>query len=382
MDYDVIVIGVGSMGSAACYQLARRGVRVLGLEQFEVSHEKGSHTGQSRLIRKAYFEHSNYVPLLQRAYKLWSGIEKESGVQLFHRTGIAYFGPAGEELLTGVKKSASIYGLPVDQYKHKDINERWPQFSLPANYEGIFEPDAGFIAPELAIRTIADLALKEGAEIITDTQVLSWTVNNNEVEVHTSRQTYKAGKLIITAGAYSKPLLPDFKPNLKVTRQLLAWVEPENRNDFTLRNFPCWVLKNDNGEGIYYGFPILPEDQFSEPYGLKIAYHRPGVVINPEEIADFDSSEEEEILRSIIARYLPGAMKEVITFKSCLYTYSDDDHFIIDNLPGFEKQVMIACGFSGHGFKFVPVVGEILADMIIDSKTSQPIEFLSIKRFD
>ncbi len=382
MHYDVIVIGVGSMGSAACYHLAKQGVSVLGIEQFDITHDKGSHAGQSRLFRKAYFEHPDYVPLLQRAYRGWSDIEKESGVQLLYRTGITYFGSRDGDLLKAIGKSASIYGIPLKWYDNREAAMKWPQFSLQSDHVGLFEPDAGFITPELAIKTLTKLAEKEGAEIIPNTEVSEWQVSDDLVVVKTSGKTFKSKKLVIAAGPYTKKLLAEFKPALNVTQQLLAWVNPERWDDFTLGNFPCWVMESDEGEGIYYGFPILPNDRFSPPYGLKIAYHRPCQEIDPTDVLEFDASEEEEVLRAMTEKYLPGAMREVVTFKSCLYTYSEDDHFIIDKFPGYEDQVTIACGFSGHGFKFAPVVGEALAQLSLNDATSLPVDFLNISRFN
>ena len=378
--YDVIVIGVGSMGSATCYQLSKKGVKVLGLEQFGISHDRGSHAGQSRIIRKAYFEHPDYVPLLESAYHGWSTIENESGIQLYYPVGLAYFGNPEEELLTAVKQSANMYNVALNELSREESENKFPQFSLPSNYEAVFEAEAGFLTPEKSILTMANLATQNGADIRTRTPVQSWSATNDGVEVVTDNETFKAKKLIICSGAYTNVLVKDMQSKLKVTRQLISWVQPNDWENFEMGNFPCWVMTHKEFPGMFYGFPILPIDGFMGPVGMKIAHHYGGEPIPPEQIHDFSEEKERKKIMEFMNDAFPGVFKKFLEFKSCLYTYSPDDDFIIDFLPEHGDNVAVACGFSGHGFKFAPIVGEILSDLALEGKTDHPIEFLRMNR--
>src|SRR2546423_13488975 len=199
--FDAIVIGVGSMGSSACYFLSDRGYKVLGLEQFDITHEYGSHAGQSRIIRKAYFEHSDYVPLLNRAYANWKGLEEETGIQIYFRTGLVYLGEPGHLIMQGVKRSADLYNIPIEYFESLSITKKFPQFTLPEKFEAIYEPDAGFLTPEKIIRLYTELAIKKGAEIHTNEKVHEWKKEGDGVTVTTNKNTYHCQKLIITAGA-------------------------------------------------------------------------------------------------------------------------------------------------------------------------------------
>jgi sarcosine oxidase len=377
--YNVIVIGVGSMGAAACYYLARRGVSVLGLEQFDLVHDRGSHSGQSRIIRKAYFEHPDYVPLLERAYQNWQSLEQETNARVYYPTGIVYFGKPELDTLKGIRKSASLYNIPVESLDEVQVTERFSQFKIPSCFQALFEPDAGFITPERAVRLYAQEAIKNGAVIKTQSPVKNWKHDGSVIRIATASGEYTCDKLIVTAGAWTSALIPDLKTELKVTRQLLAWVYPKNPEIFSWRNFPCWFV-DDPARGVFYGFPFLPSDRFDGPAGLKLAHHFPGELWDADNVSTVVSKSAEDTLRYALEKYLPEAGDDIVGFKHCLYTYSRDENFIIDHLPGHGKQVTVACGFSGHGFKFVSVVGEILADMAVKGKTEMPIDFLSLKR--
>lgn len=380
-DFDAIVIGVGSMGASTCYALAKRGLKILGLEQFGIPHQFGSHTGQSRIIRKAYFEHPDYVPLLLKAYEGWQELESRTGAQLYYPTGFLYFGPKDHELLRGVKQSANLYNLPLEHLSIQKASERFPQFKPPADYEVINEPEAGFVTPEKAILSYAEEAIKLGADLRTGQKVLGWESSDKGIKVKCESGTFTAKKLVITAGAWTDKLISGLSDKLQVTRQLLAWVKPKYWQDFTLGNFSCWTVAHQGKPGIYYGFPILPASNFQGPIGLKVAYHNPGRAVDPSDAGTFDQKDEINDLKEILDHYLPQAFESVLEVKSCFYTNTPDQHFIIDQLPGYEDNVSVACGFSGHGFKFVPVVGEALADLVTMGKTNLPIEFLNAKRF-
>ncbi len=379
--FDVIVIGVGSMGSSTCYFLAQRGYKVLGIEQFDIPHDQGSHAGQTRIIRKAYFEHPDYVPLLHRAYENWKSLEKETGEQVYYQTGLAYFGQPDNEMLSGVKRSAALYDIPLDTFDTSFAKERFPPFKIPGNFETLFEPEAGFVTPEKAVKLFAEQAIRNGAEIHTKEKVLEWRKEGDGIIITTDKNIYHSKKLIIAAGAWSGKLIPSIAEKIKVTKQYVAWIKPKKWDDFTLNNFPCWLLADDEQPGCYYGFPILPATMVDGPVGLKLAHHYPGIESDPDNVNRQTGTEELEDLMYVLNKYLPGAFESVIASKTCLYSNTLDENFIIDKLPGFEDHVTVACGFSGHGFKFASVIGEILADLATEGSTKQSIDFLNATRF-
>lgn len=379
--FDVIVIGVGSMGSSTCYFLSKRGYKILGLEQFDTPHEQGAHTGQSRIVRKAYFEHPDYVPLMNRAYENWQSLELETETQLYYRTGLAYFGKPDHIMINGTKRSASLYNIQLESLNASETAKRFPQFKIPAEYETLFEPDAGFVRPEKTIELYIQQASKNGAEIHTREKVIKWEKQVDGITVTTDKNTYHCSKLVITTGAWAGKMIPGFADKIKVTRQFVAWVKPKKEKDFLINDFPCWLLADEDEPGAYYGFPMLPVETFGEPAGLKLAYHHPATQTDPDHVSRQKIDSDMDAIDHFLNKYLPGAFESLSTFKTCLYANSPDEDFIIDKLPGYEDNVVIACGFSGHGFKFVPVVGEILADLAIEGTTSLPINFLGIQRF-
>ena len=379
--FDVIVIGVGSMGSATSYYLAKRGYKVLGLEQFDISHEFGSHAGQSRIIRKAYFEHPGYVPLLERAYENWEALEWETGKQVYYKTGLLYAGNPNNEMIKGVERSAGLYNIDLDQMNIAAAADQFPQFKFPDDFEILFEPEAGFITPEKAIRLYASQAKKNGAVIHSNEKVINWKKDKNIILVKTDKQTYQCDKLIITAGAWAGKMIPGLADKIKVTRQFVAWIKTKNDDQFRLNKFPCWMISDDEKHGCYYGFPLLDTEKFGEPAGLKLAHHFPKEVTDPDKVDRRATENDIQNLNYCLNKYLPGVFDSILHTKICLYANSPDENFIIDKLPDYEENVSIACGFSGHGFKFASVVGEILADLAIEGISDLPIEFLNANRF-
>ncbi|MCW5910909.1 MAG: N-methyl-L-tryptophan oxidase [Cyclobacteriaceae bacterium] len=378
--FDVIVLGAGSMGASACYYLAKSGVKVLGIEQFGIPHEQGSHAGQSRIIRKAYFEHPDYVPLLERAYHNWKELESETSSQLYFPTGLLYAGKPGGVLIKGVKESAKKYSIQVDELNAGERAKRFPQFNIPADYEVLFEPDAGFLTPERCILSFTEQAIKSGAAIHTHEQLLEWKQDGDSISVRTNKSSYACKKLVVTTGAWTPHVLPVLQKHLTVTRQVLAWAIPKQWEQFSLEKFPCWLIDDENKPGMYYGFPVLPASQFGGPVGLKAAYHYPGQATDANFVNRNVAPAEEQELMQAVNRYLPDGFNTIHTSKTCLYTNTPDENFIIDFLPGYSN-VVIAAGFSGHGFKFAPVVGEILSELSINGKTNLPVGFLNANRF-
>jgi sarcosine oxidase len=379
--FDVIVIGVGSMGSAACYYLAQRGAKVLGLEQFDSPHTYGSHAGQSRIIRKAYFEHPDYVPLLERAYANWHALEQASGEQVYEQTGLLYFSRPDHMLVSGTIASSTAHHIPLERLDESTIRKKYPQVELPTGYTGLMESDAGFVRPEKAIQLYRDLSEQAGAEIRTQTRVLSWSGSTDGVEVRTDKGNAHGLTLIITAGPWAGMLIPELQPKLQVTRQVLAWVTPENPEAYKLGHWPCWTIGDDDQPGIYYGFPILPEERFGGPIGFKLAHHAPGLPCSASDVSRAITEADIAGIQYCLDRYFPNIRARMHVLKTCLYTNTPDEHFIIDHLPETGKKVIFAAGFSGHGFKFVSVVGEILADLVIKGRTELPADFLRLSRF-
>lgn len=314
--FDVIVLGVGSMGSSACYHLAKRGFKVLGLEQFDIPHELGSHAGQSRIIRKAYGEGSDYVPLLERAYKNWQALESETGSQVYYKTGLAYFGAGDDPFLNTVKGSSKKYNIPLHNLSVEECKRKYPQFNLPQNFQRLEEPEAGFITPERSILLYVQQAVLNGAVIRTKEKVLEWKRDaSGSVTVVTSNGTYKAGKLIITAGPWAGKMIPSLASKLTVTRQAVAWVKPKKWDHFTIEKFPCWILENKGYD--FYGFPILPVGTFGGPLGLKLALHFPGAdTTDPDLVNRNTKGSDEKILIDFLNQFIPDGYESTLVMKN------------------------------------------------------------------
>ena len=373
-NYDVIVIGVGAMGSSACYQLARRGARVLGLEQFDIPHALGSSHGQSRMIRLAYYEHPDYVPLLKRAYQLWEELESVSGQKLLHITGGAYLGPEKGEVVGGSLRSSREHGLEHELLDRDELCRRFPQFHVPEDWVALYEPRAGFLRPERVVAAYAESALRAGAELHGREAVMEWRADAHGATVHTTRAVYHADHLVFCGGPWSGKLLRDLGVPLVVTRQVLGWVWPRKPELFALGQFPVWAIDRQDGT-LHYGFPMT-----SDVPGFKLAHHGPGEPTDPDRVEREPRPGDEETFRAVLRQMIPAGDGPLLSMKVCLYTNSPDQHFIIDRHPESER-VTIACGFSGHGFKFASVVGEILADLATTGRTALPAQFLRLDRF-
>jgi sarcosine oxidase len=372
--FDVIVIGVGAMGAATCWQLARRGVRVLGLEQFDIPHSRGSSHGYSRMTRMSYYEHPDYVPLLRRANELWHELERESGEKLLHLVGGLYLGPRDGPLVAGAMRSAEEHRLAHDVVSHGELQRRFPQFVVPEDWIGMLETSAGFLLPELAISAAVTCALQAGAQIHAHEEVRRWEADSTGGVVETTRGTYRANTLVFSGGAWSGELVRKLGVPLTVTRQVLGWVWPNDWRAFQLGKLPAWMI--DRGDGsVYYGFPM----QTLSP-GFKIALHGPMHATDPRTVAREIQPGDEETFRAGLRRYLPTANGPTLAIRTCLYTNSPDGHFIIDRHPDHGR-VVVGAGFSGHGFKFATVIGELLADLATDQVPRCSAEFLRLARF-
>ena len=372
-NYDAIVLGVGGMGSATVHELARRGARVLGLEQFQVAHDRGSSHGETRIIRKAYFEHPDYVPLLVRAYERWFDLEKQTGKRLFTICGCLSLGMPDSELVAGVLKSAAQHQLPVESLSRQEIHQRWPGLHLREDMTGVLEQEAGFLAVEQCVSTHAEVARAARAEIHEGEAVRSWQANEREVSVTTDRGTYRAAKMVVTAGAWATRLLADLGLPLAVRRQVLVWHGSSRAADYQLGRFPCYMAEVPGN--FFYGFPI------ADQRGAKAAQHHHGTpVLDPSQLDRVITAPDLAPVQGFLKEYLPGVDGSMQQACACMYTMTPDTHFILDLHPRYPN-IAIAAGFSGHGFKFASAIGEIMADLALQGKTGLPIEMFRIARF-
>lgn len=372
--YDTIVIGVGGMGSATCYQLARRGQRVLGLEQFDIPHTRGSSHGYTRIIRMAYFEHPSYVPLLRRSYELWADLEAASGQRLLVQTGGLDIGPAGSHVVEGSLRSCREHGLAHQVLSGAEVNARYPGYQIPAEFQAVFQPDAGFLLPERCIVAFVEGTFRHGGTVQAREAVLGWEPAGDGVRVTTDRDVYEAGSLVITAGAWSRRAWPWLDRLAVPERQVLAWLQPLRPDLFTPDRFPIFIL--DQGDEYFYGFPVYDVPGFK--FGW---YHHRRETGEPEALINqAPDAVDEAALRAFAARFFPLGNGPTMALRTCMFTNSPDEHFIIGLHPEL-PQVSLAAGFSGHGYKFASVIGEIMADLATERATRHDIGLFRVDRF-
>src|SRR5918993_3160372 len=371
--YDAIVVGVGGMGAAACYHLARRGLRTLGLERFDIPHMMGSSHGVTRIIRLAYYEHPSYVPLLLRALELWDELERESSRHLLEVTGTIDASGPEEIVFNGALASCEQFGLAHEVLSSAALTERYPGYRLPPGHLALFQPQGGFLLPERCISAHVEGALAAGAEIRAQERMICWEPRGDGVRVTTERGVYEAGSLVFAAGAWMASLVPALAGLVQPERQVLGWFAPLERAIFTPQRFPVFNLMVP--EGRYYGFP-----HYDVP-GFKIGlYHHLEEQVVPDDFQREATAIDEAPLREATARYFPAANGPTMALRTCLFTNTPDEHFILDLLAGY-PQVVIASPCSGHGFKFASVIGEILADLVQMGDTRHDIGFLRLSRF-
>jgi sarcosine oxidase len=371
------------MGSSALYHLAQRGHRVLGLDQFPIAHDRGSSHGLSRMIRMCYYEHPDYVPLLRRAYELWRELESASGERLLFTPGGVYMGREDSDAVAGSRRAAMEHGLTHEVLSRRQLAARFPQFAVPDDFVALFEPVAGWLAPERVISAHARLAMAHGAVIRTGERVESWEADDTGVRVRTATAEYRARSLVIAAGAWANRVVGDLGVTIAPTRQVLGWFHPTDPAPFQAANTPVWAMQTPrewDGRGeLFYGFPASNEG----PGGLssvKVARHAKGEPIDPDRDGRDSRPEDEHDIRPFLHRFMPQADGRLADLRICMYENSPDGHFIIDKHPKHDN-VIIAAGFSGHGFKFASVVGEVLADLAMRGETNHPIGFLGLRRF-
>lgn len=372
--WQAIVLGVGGVGSAAFYELARRGVNVLGLDRFPPGHDRGSSHGQTRIIRRAYFEHPHYVPLAHRAFDRWRELEKQSGEQLLQDIGLLQVGPSEGHVLAGVRTSANEHGLGIEELSAREIESQFPGLRVPPGMLGLYELHAGILRVERCVQTHIAEAQKLGAELHADETIHSVSAKGDGVEVVTNRERYTSDMAIVTAGAWARELLSELKLPLTVRRKPSFWFAAQ---DSSYRiEAPCPAFLYETPEGVFYGIPQVDET------GVKIAEHSGGrTVDDPLHVdRDLDCGDLERV-EAFIAEYVPKLSRPYLKHAVCMYTMTPDEHFIVDQLP-HHPHIALAAGLSGHGFKFAGVLGEAMVELLLNEKTDIPIDFLSLDRFE
>ncbi len=366
--YDIIVCGLGGMGSATVSHLAERGIKVFGFDRFHPPHTLGSSHGQSRIIRQAYFESPAYVPMLFRAYQLWEKLSQDHGKQLFNETGCLMVGEPDGRVIAGSKLSAETYGIPHEILTAAEIRDRYPPFQPADNLTGIFEKKGGTVNPEEAIRAHLENASRHNAHLGFEETFLEWKKcpGGSGIEVLTDKGRYQAEKLIITAGPWAAKLFPDLRLPIKIERLVLHWFQPDGGTDpFLPDRFPVHIWKVEDGTE-FYGFPYDGEVE----NGVKVAIHNRGTPCDPDSPDREVSEADIDQMRTLLAGHIPSLAGKCLHSVVCLYSQSPEGDFILGPHPHSESEdLVLGIGFSGHGYKFCPVIGEILADLATTGAT-------------
>jgi sarcosine oxidase len=356
--YDAIVVGLGAMGSAVAFEVARRGRKVLGIDRFEPPHNMGSTHGKSRIIREAYFEDPGYVPLVARAFEKWGEIERLSGRRIFERTGGLMLGPPDGRLVSGALASAKEHRLQHEVLDAQEVMKRVPGLRAMADMIGVVEPRAGVLQPEVAVTAYLELARKYGATIVTNERVVGWEARDSGLQVTTELRAYECERLIIAAGAWTSALVPDLGVNLTVERQVQHWFRPAA----TIRT-PIIMCEYAPGR-YWYSIPDRGE-------GIKVAIHHEGSTVDPETVDRTVRTEEVAYVRALLRTYMPDADGPLIESSVCLYTNTPDERFLVGRHPAHPNvEIVSAC--SGHGFKFASAIGEIVAERVTSGSGRQP----------
>ncbi|WP_305783187.1 N-methyl-L-tryptophan oxidase [Symbioplanes lichenis] len=368
--YDVIVAGLGGMGSATASHLASRGLRVLGLEKFGPAHDRGASHGGSRITRQSYFEGADYVPLLLRAYELWERLAHDSGRDVIRLTGGVMAGRPESRTVSGSLASARQWGLEHEMLDAAELRRRFPEMDPEPDEVALFEAKAGYVRPEETVLAHLDLAGRAGADLRFHEPMTRWEqTSGGGVRVDTPAGSYTAGRLVITPGPWAPQLLADLGVAFTIERQVQYWFRPAG-GDFA--SLPIYIWENTAGSQVY-GFPDAGD-------GAKIAFFRRGQVTTPETIDREVHDDEVAAMAARARQHFPQLPGTFLRAKTCLYSNTPDEHFVVAPHPAHDA-VTVACGFSGHGFKFVPVIGEIVADLAVTGSTRHPIALFDPARF-
>lgn len=372
--FDCVVIGTGAMGSAALYHAARRGWSVLGLDRFPAGHDRGSSHGQTRIIRQAYFEHPDYVPLVLEAYRWWAEIEKASGERLFEPCGLLQVGRPDGPIIGGIRKSADRHQLQLKSFSFTELESRFPMFRFDSNTVGLFEPVAGYLHVERCVKAMVAQAILAGATVVDDASVRVWERNSDGTwRIETDAGEYLARRLVITVGAWAPEFLTDIGCQLQVISKHQHWFQTQ-QPELTLEK-GCPVYFFETERGFFYGFPDFDGN------GNKVAEHSgKSTVADPLNLDRNLDSRDLQRVTAFIAQHLSTPQATHCGHSVCMYTMTPDEHFVVDTIDA-AGTAAVGCGFSGHGFKFAPVIGKALIDLV-DGKRRGEMEFLRMSRFN
>jgi sarcosine oxidase len=373
--HDVVVVGVGGMGSATVHHLARRGVDVLGLERYGIPHDRGSSHGNSRIIRLAYHEHPYYVPLLRRAYELWRELQDAHGRRLLFTTGSVAAGPPEGDRVADVVDTCERHDVPYERLSALELAERFPGYGLPDDYEAVFQADGGYLDPERCIVAHVERAHANGATIHGHERVLDWRPTGEGVRVRTTKATYGADHLVVTAGAWAAGLLPELEGLAVPERRVMAWLQPAEPALFAPDRFPVFSVATRDGS--YYGFPVHTRPGFK--FGRSPSLPE---TVDPDAFQSAEPTpQDEELLRGFAEEFFPAGAGPTLSLETCMLTMSPDDHFVVDRHPEYDS-VTVGAGFSGHGFKLSSVVGEQLATLAAGEAPEFDLSPLAMDRFE
>jgi sarcosine oxidase len=374
MRFDVAVIGLGGMGSAILAECARRRASVIGLEQFQRGHDLGSSSGKSRMIRKAYFEDPAYVPLLLRAYDLWRKMERETGTELLRATGLLMVGEEQAEIITGARRAAEEHHLPLEALSARQIRTRYPTLKLLKKEVGVYEPDGGVLDPEACVQAHLDAADAASAKMRFGVAMKGWESRNDGFELELGDGTrVECRALVLSLGSWFKEVFAKLGLTIRVQRNVQAWFEPTT-NEYDAGRFPPFLLDRRGLSAPLYGFPDFGD-------GVKAAFHSHGDSTDAASfIREVDAERDIAPIVKAMDDWMPGAAAAFRAAKPCPYSLTPDGHFVVDRHPD-HSNVVLCGGFSGHGFKFAPVIGEICADLALENESRHQIDFLSLRRF-
>lgn len=377
MPPSVIVVGHGIMGASIAHALAARGAEVTVLEQFEPGTLRGSSHGHSRAFREAYYEHADYVPLLREAGRMWEDLEADSGRQLLVRCGCLYMGEPDWEVVAETARSAALHDIPCEMLDAADVARRFPMFALPEGFVAAYEPGAGFVVASAAFDVFTKHAAGAGATFVSGERVTGIDEAADGAVVTTTHERYEADAVVVAGGAWTASLLPDLARELRVTRHVMAWCDVEDARRADASSIPVWIMQHGDAYPPY-GFPLAPE--VGGEAALKLAFHgSTDVVGDPDALDQPATSDEIAQLEATLAMVMPALAAPVTATRTCRYTNTRDTHFIIDRAPG-RVRTFVAAGWSGHGFKFAPIIGRAVSDLVFDGGTELPIGFLGVDR--
>jgi sarcosine oxidase len=373
MKYDLVVVGLGGMGSATVAHASDRGYRVLGVDQFARGHDFGASSGRTRIIRKAYFEAAEYVPLLTRAYELWRQLQERTNYPLLNLSGLLIVGRENGSIIQRTLNAAIQHQLPLERLEAADLVRRFPGTNILPHEYGLYEREAGMVFPERAVQAHLHVAENNGAELRFGARVTAYHANEKEIRVNfTDGTAVRTGKLAVCAGPWTSQILQQLHLPLHVQRNVQIWFHPSTPA-FRIGHFPTFLIERETWPARLYGMPDLGD-------GLKAAFHGFGEQTDATHLDRSIRTEDIVSVRQALEDFLPGAAARFASGKACMYTLTPDENFIVDRHPEDER-IVVAAGFSGHGFKFAPVIGEVVADLAFDGQARHSISFLRLNRF-